>query len=150
MEANDGTISDNPPGWLLTAIKRDITPTKKQIKVSKTAVRQQVEEQVRELELEKVKVQNPYGEERNKIFQKIIAENSGAVNEAMQEARKENVVIEQCYKESKPFADQMTMVQAAIRPKLKERFPDMFKVVDEKYGQQIEKIDKQIADLQTR
>lgn len=150
LKANDGTISDNPPGWLLTAIKRDITPTKKQIKVSKAAVRQQVEEQVRELEREKDKIKKPYGEECDKIFQKIIAENGDVVDEAMQEALKTTPILVDFYDESKPYADQMTMVQAAIRPKLKERFPDMFKVVDEKYGQQIEKIDKQIADLQTR
>lgn len=150
LKADDGTISDNPPGWLLTAIKRDITPTKKQIKVSKAAVRQQVEEQVRELEREKGKIKTPYSEECSKIFERIIEENPDVVDEAMQEARKENPVIEQCYDESKPYADQMTMVQVVIRPRLRERFPDMFKVVDEKYGQQIEKIDKQIADLQTR
>ena len=150
MEANDGTISDNPPGWLLTAIKRDITPTKKQINVSKTAVRQQVEEQVRELEREKKKIKKPYEEECEGIFEKISAEHTEVVNEAMEEVVKANPIIIDTYDKSKPYAEQSIWVQGGTRPRLRKKFPDMFKVVDEKYGQQIEKIDKQIADLQTR
>lgn len=143
-----GIIED--AGGLRRAIEEDWQPSKRQIKESKVAVRQQMEEQVRELEREKDKIKKPYGEECNQIFQKIIAENAGVVDEAMQEALKTNPILVQFYEESKPYADQRTMVQAAIRPKLRERFPDMFKAVDEKYGQQIEKIDKQIADLQMK
>lgn len=147
LKADDGTISDNPPGWLLTAIKRDITPTKKQIKVSKAAVREQVEEQVRELKLAKERIKKPYEEKCDKIFARIAEEHADVVDEAMQAALKENPILVDFYDASKPYADQRGMVQAMTKPKLRERFPDMFKEVDEEYGQQTGEIDKQIAAL---
>ena len=42
------------------------------------------------------------------------------------------------------------MVQAMTKPKLRERFPEMFKVADEEYEKKIEKIDEQIAALNDR
>ena len=147
MEADDGTITDNPAGWLRTAIETDIEPTKKQVKSSKAAVRQQVEEQVKEMELEKGKIKRPYEEECEGIFEKIIVENAQAVDDAMHEALKQNPILEQFYDVSKPFGDQKGMVQAMTKSKLRERFAFMFKEVDGEYGKKIEKIDKQIAEL---
>ena len=148
MEANDGTISDNPPGWLRTAIESNIEPTQKQVKAGEAAVRQMVEEKVRELEREKDKIKKPYEEECNAVFQKIMAENAEAVDDAMQEVLKENPVLEQFYDASKPFVEQSGAIQAMTKPKLRERFPAVFKSIDDEYKKKIEGIDKQIIDLQ--
>jgi len=109
-----------------------------------------VEEQVRELKLEKERIKKPYEEECEGIFEKISAEHTEVVNEAMEEVVKANPIIIDTYDKSKPYAEQSIWVQGGTRPRLRKKFPEMFKAVDEKYGQQIEKIDKQIADLQTR
>ena len=95
INADDGTISDNPAGWLRTAIETDIKPTEKQVRATKTAVRQQVEEQIRELELEKSRTKKPYEEKCNEIFDALIAEHGDIVDKALQEARKETPILEQ-------------------------------------------------------
>ena len=136
-------------GGLVAAIEDDWQPTKAQLKAKKTAVREQVEEQVRELELEKGKIKKPYEEECDKIFEKIITEHVETVNEAVQEALKTYPVLVDFYDESKPFGDQKTMVQAMTKPKLRERFPEMFKEVDEEYEKQVGEIDKQIEELRS-
>jgi hypothetical protein len=150
MEADDGTISDNPPGWLIEAINRDIEPTQKQVKAGKTAVRKQVGERVRQLELEKEKIKKPYVEECDKIFEKIIVEYPEVVDKAVQETVEDQPILHDRYDDSKPFTEQSVMLKAMTKPKLRERFADMFKEVDEKYQSQIDEIDRQIDELKKK
>ena len=149
MNADDGTISDNPAGWLRTAIEADIKPTEKQVRVGKTAVRQQAEERIKELELAKSRIKKPYEEECNKIFNTLIAEHGDTADKALQEARKEIAILEQFYKPKKPFTEQMMMLQVSVRPRLREQFPDSFKTIDEEHEAKISEIDARIEALKT-
>ncbi len=150
MNADDGTISDNPAGWLRTAIETDIKPTEKQVRAGKTAVRQQVEEQIKELELEKSRIKKPYEEKCNEIFDALIAEHGDVADKALQEARKETPILEQFYEPEKPFTEQMVMLQVAVRPRLREQFPDSFKTIDEEHKAKISEIDARIDALKTK
>ena len=134
-------------GGLVAAIEDDWQPTKAQLKTKKTAARQQVEEQVRELKLEKERIKKPYEEECEGIFEKISAEHTEVVNEAMEEVVKANPIIIDTYDKSKPYAEQSIWVQGGTRPRLRKKFPDMFKAVDDEYQSQIGKIDEQIDEL---
>ena len=135
-------------GGLVAAIEGDWQPTKAQLKAKKTAVWQQANEKIREMELEKGKIKKPYEEECEKIFERIDVEHSEVVHEAMQEAVVETPFLSDKYDVSKPFAEQSGFVQAMAKPKLRERFSEMFKEVDAKYGKEIERIDEQITELQ--
>ena len=83
------------------------------------------------------------------IFEKIIAEHGNVVNEAMKEAVKATPIISDSYDESKSFVEQSPMMQGVTRPRLRKKFPEMFKAVDEEYEKQVGEIDKQIEELRS-
>ena len=130
-------------GGLFAAIEGDWQPTKAQLKAKVTGKREKVEE----LEREKGKIKKAYEEKCEPIFEEIIAEHAEAVNEAMEEAVKANPSIIDRYDESKPFAEQSFWVQGVTRQRLKRKFPEMFKAVDEEYEKRVGEIDKRIEEL---
>jgi len=148
MKADDGTITDNPAGWLITAIKNDIKPTKKQERAGRTARKEKASEQIHTLKLEREKIKESYSEQREKIYAKLINEHEKAVREALWGASTINSYLTESYKPEEPFAEQSLMLQANAKMKLKKQFPDLFKATDEEEEKHTDKIDEQIKALE--
>jgi hypothetical protein len=150
MEANDGTISKNPAGWLITAIERDIKPTPKQIKAGKDAIREKADEKIRELKKLIEGEKEKQWQEREIVVAKIIEENPSVLDEVNKKV-KGSFMVEKIadYQSVREAYDQSPLVKAEIERIVRgEMFPDMFKDIDEKYGEKIAKIDKQILELE--
>ena len=92
----------------------------------------------------------PEKEKCNEIFDALIAEHGDIADKALQEARKETSILEQFYEPEKPFTEQMMMLQVAVRPRLREQFPDSFKTIDEEHKAKISELDAQIEALKTK
>lgn len=144
---DSGIIKD--AGGLRRAIDEDWRPTEKQLKAKARAKSEAVREKAVELEREKGKLKKELSEKCEVIFEKIIAEHGNVVNEAMMEAVKATPIISGRYDESKSFVEQSPMMQGVTRPRLRKKFPEMFKAVDEEYEKQVGEIDKQIEELRS-
>jgi len=149
MKADDGTIEKNPAGWLRTAIERDIKPTKKQIKAGKDAIREKADEKIQELKKLIEGEKDKQWQEREVVMAKIIEENPSVLDE-VNEKIKGSFMVEKIadYQSVREAYDKSPSVKAEIGRIVRgEMFPDMFKDIDEKYGEKIAKIDKQISEL---
>jgi len=149
MEANDGTITDNPAGWLRRAIERKFKPTQKQIKAGKDAIREQADEKIRELKRLIEGEKDKQWQEREIVVGKIIEENPSVLDE-VNEKIKGSFMVEKIadYQSVREAYDQSPSVKAEIGRIIREEmFPDKFKAIDEKYGEKIAEIDKQISEL---
>ena len=149
MEADDGTIDKNPAGWLRRAIERDIKPTQKQIKAGKEAIRQQADEKIRELKKLIESEKKKQSQERKMVVATIIEENPSVLEE-VNEKIEGSFVVEKIadYQSVREAYDESPLVKAEIERIVRgEMLPDMFKAIDEKYGEKIAEIDKQISEL---
>jgi len=149
MKADDGTISDNPAGWLRTAIERDIKPTQKQIKAGKVAIREKADGKIREVKTLIEGEKDKQWQEREIVVSKIIEENP-SVLEKVNEKIKGSFMVEKIadYQSVREAYDQSPLVKAEIERIIREEmFPNKFKDIDEKYGEKIAKIDKQVSEL---
>ena len=150
MEANDGTITSNPAGWLRRAIERKFKPTQKQIKAGKEAIREQADEKIRKLKKLIEGEKDKQWQEREIVVSKIIEENP-SVLEKVNEKIKGSFMVEKIadYQSVREAYDISPLVKAEIERIIREEmFPNKFKDIDEKYGEKIAKIDKQISELE--
>jgi hypothetical protein len=135
----------NKGGWLLKAIKENYT-NPKFAEQQQEKFRQEIHEKIAEINREKEPMRKVHEEKCEAIFQAMVEKEIEAVNEAMQEVVAENR-LGQFYDASKPFIKQAMMVQVMTKKKLREKFPDAFKAVNEEYERAIAEIDKRIEEL---
>jgi hypothetical protein len=136
---------ENKGGWLLKAIKENYT-NPKFAEQQQEKFRQERYEKIAELNREKEKIKKAYSNEKcEALFKEMIANHPQEVEEALSETASSQPLYG--YDNKKRYAEQPMWVKVTVKPKLREKFPNAFKAVDEEYERQVSEIDQQIEEL---
>jgi len=133
-------------GGLRDALEQGWQPSHAQLNAVGKTKTKAAHEKVSELNREKEKIKEAHAEKCEVIFQEIIGKYPKEVEEALR-AGVESSRLASWYDESKPFAEQSMMVQTLARPALRERFFNLFKVVDDEYERQVKEIEKRSEEI---
>ena len=135
-------------GGLINAIENDWYPTEAQRKAKAATTREQIREQIAQLEREREEAKKSYEERCGAVFQELTTQHPDQTREAMEEAVSgQHAVLSGRYDPAKPFSEQSIVVRVMTKTKLRQKFPDLFRIIDDEHQQIIATINAKITEL---
>ena len=133
-------------GGLRDALEYGWQPSDEQLKAVENTNARAGYEKIGELEQDKERIKDAHVAKCEAIFEALVRKYPQEAEKALRAGLKGSPIIG-WYDESKSFEQQRETVKPLARPALRERFADMFKVVDEEYERQVKEIEKRSEEI---